>query len=364
MADLLMLGVLLPLAVGYKNFVSQSLSSPAPKIRNPEKETCEAKTQWLRLRDGRILEFSTFGAQDGAAIFFFTGNHQTCNILGAAAPLREQFTNHNLRLVCPSYPGFGLSDALLPGNTPPAVQWWPADIEQLAEKLGIDKFYIISHSLGSMYATATIHAIPERVLGCVLASPIIPMPVQLTLDRRRPRSTRMLYNLLMKPHARELVSMSLADNPMAMLKRASPDSAKALEKMGEKGGQSGEIRDAIVADCNRAVANTWRGLACAMELVSQSWGFELNELSDFAQSGKPLIIAASPDDVTNPTEFHHWLNREISGSRLVTINEGEGHLFLFEPRNLDFVISCLLEEGGNHHQIQTWLEEEEEENIL
>mmetsp|Transcript_17466 Transcript_17466/g.26918 ORF Transcript_17466/g.26918 Transcript_17466/m.26918 type:complete len:120 (-) Transcript_17466:130-489(-) len=113
--------------------------------------------------------------------------------------------------------------------------------------------------------------------------------------------------------------------------------------MREEGGAYEEIGNAIYADCNRAISNTWRGLACTMELISHSWGFELNGLSSYAQSGKRFVIAAAVDDVTNPNEFHQWLNREINGSRLLDIKEGWGHMFVFEPQNLELLISCLLE---------------------
>ncbi len=76
-----------------------------------------------------------------------------------------------VRLLAPERPGFGISSPH-PGRT---LASYAADLENVANALGIDKFAIAGISGGGPYAAACAALLPDRVLALGLVSPIGPM---------------------------------------------------------------------------------------------------------------------------------------------------------------------------------------------
>lgn len=71
------------------------------------------------------------------------------------------------RLLAIDLPGHGLSD---PGGQPYDVDKFASFSLDLADALGLERFYVVGNSLGGAIAVRMAHAAPERVNGIVLAS--------------------------------------------------------------------------------------------------------------------------------------------------------------------------------------------------
>jgi pimeloyl-ACP methyl ester carboxylesterase len=78
----------------------------------------------------------------------------------------DTLRNLGLRVVAPDRPGMGRSDFQ------PKRRFldWPADVVELADSLGIERFAILASSGGAGYAAACAATIPERISAVVIVS--------------------------------------------------------------------------------------------------------------------------------------------------------------------------------------------------
>jgi pimeloyl-ACP methyl ester carboxylesterase len=122
----------------------------------------------VEVRDGRRLTYAALGCAGGFPILYMHGAigspHWRSPALDAAV------TALGVRYLAVNRPGFGGSDPC-PGRT---VADYAADVEDLADALGWDRFSVIGVSAGAPFALATAWALPERVVAAAAASPLAP----------------------------------------------------------------------------------------------------------------------------------------------------------------------------------------------
>jgi pimeloyl-ACP methyl ester carboxylesterase len=109
----------------------------------------------LRLADGRALAYAEWGDAQGAPVLFVHGSPHS----RIWCPDEEVTTRAGVRLIIPDRPGFGRSDPQL-GHT---LDGWAADVEQLADALGLGPFPIVGWSAGGVYVAACAATIRERL---------------------------------------------------------------------------------------------------------------------------------------------------------------------------------------------------------
>jgi pimeloyl-ACP methyl ester carboxylesterase len=127
----------------------------------------DRENQVIQLVDGRKLGFAQYGQAEGKPIFYFTG--------GNSSRLEGRWfdraaTEHNVNLVVPDRPGFGLSD-YQPNRR---FKDWSADVEHLADYLAIDTFSILGLSGGSPHVLAVAHLAPHRLNRAAIVSGVAP----------------------------------------------------------------------------------------------------------------------------------------------------------------------------------------------
>ena len=116
----------------------------------------------IRLRDGRALGYAEFGDLDGRPLFYmhgFPASRLEARLIDGAA--RE----NAVRIIATDRPGYGLSDY----QPERRMLDFPADIAELADRLGIQSFAILGVSGGGPYALACGAGLAERItaLGVV-----------------------------------------------------------------------------------------------------------------------------------------------------------------------------------------------------
>lgn len=120
-------------------------------------EAMESRTdQVFKLSDGRSLGYAEYGAEDGRPIFFFHGSQSS---RFERHPDDSIAVRNNARVIVVDRPGHGLSD-FQPGRT---ILDGPADIVELADGLGLDRFGVMGMSAGGPYALACGLLIPDRL---------------------------------------------------------------------------------------------------------------------------------------------------------------------------------------------------------
>ena len=75
------------------------------------------------------------------------------------------------RVVTVDRPGYGRSTTM-PDRR---VLDWPADVQQLADALGIQRSAVVAHSSGAPYALACALWLPERVTRVAVVSGVVPL---------------------------------------------------------------------------------------------------------------------------------------------------------------------------------------------
>ncbi len=124
-------------------------------------------TQHITLRDGRTLAFSTYGDPNGTPVIFSHGFSDSHVI---RQPDDNLTASLGVRWIAADQPGVGGSS---PKKDRKMVDWG-ADMEDLADHLGLDTFNVAGHSGGGPHALAVALHMPERVRRVALASPVAP----------------------------------------------------------------------------------------------------------------------------------------------------------------------------------------------
>jgi pimeloyl-ACP methyl ester carboxylesterase len=116
----------------------------------------------VNLRDGRALAYTESGDLQGPPVFFFHGTPHS----RLWCPDEEATRKAGVHLVAPDRPGFGRSE-VQPGRR---LTDWPADVAELADTLGVDRFAVAGFSGGGPYALACAALLGDRVMRAGLVS--------------------------------------------------------------------------------------------------------------------------------------------------------------------------------------------------
>jgi pimeloyl-ACP methyl ester carboxylesterase len=123
----------------------------------------------IELNDGRSLGYAEFGTPTGTPIFLFNGSASRLFY-----PLDDSVAlSANARIITVDRPGIGLS-TFKPNRT---LLDWPADVQRVADALGLDQFAIAGASAGGPYAAACAYKLPDRVTALALISSLAPFDI-------------------------------------------------------------------------------------------------------------------------------------------------------------------------------------------
>jgi pimeloyl-ACP methyl ester carboxylesterase len=272
--------------------------------------------QSLILKGGRRLGFAEFGAQAGTPVLHF---HGSASSRLERPPLDTTLSQLDIRFISVDRPGHGLSD-FSPNRR---LLDWPQDVCQLADHLGIHRFYVEGYSAGGPHALACAHQLPDRVRAGALIASVAPMSRRgayegLPLSNRiLARSARWFPGLvrLIRWAMRRLV-MGDAEKSARRLMSSIPDADKAVLYTPPN-------VDLFVRSVREGFRPGSRGVATDDILVNREWGFDLGDI-------QPRIDIWQGDaDVNVPVHAARYLNEAIPHPRL-TILPGQGHFFVFE----------------------------------
>jgi pimeloyl-ACP methyl ester carboxylesterase len=110
-----------------------------------------------RAHDGRTLAFVERGAEDGVPVLVC---HGTPGSRLTRHPDRQLYERHGVRMIVYDRPGYGRSDPR-PGRS---VADAAADVEAIADELGLERFAVVGGSGGAPHALACGALLDERVL--------------------------------------------------------------------------------------------------------------------------------------------------------------------------------------------------------
>ena len=122
----------------------------------------------VRLSGGRRLGYAEYGPARGRPLLWFHGTPGARRQIAPEA--RTLAHERGVRIVAVERPGIGESTP----HVYRALVEFAADIEQLADSLGIDRFGVAGLSGGGPYALACAHEMPARVVAVGVLGGVAP----------------------------------------------------------------------------------------------------------------------------------------------------------------------------------------------
>jgi pimeloyl-ACP methyl ester carboxylesterase len=123
----------------------------------------------VRLRDGRVLAFSSTGRADGFPVVYLHG------AIGSPPRVPDDLARVierlDLRWICVQRPGFGASDP----RSCRTMSGFAHDLAELAGALALARLAVIGVSAGGPYALACGHALPGLVRAVAVCSSLSPL---------------------------------------------------------------------------------------------------------------------------------------------------------------------------------------------
>lgn len=268
----------------------------------------------VRLRDGRRLGYAEFGPRHGRPVLWFHGTPGARRQIAPEA--RRLAVERAVRIVSVERPGVGASTP----HAYDAVVDFAADIEQLCEALGIERFAVAGLSGGGPYALACAHEMPGRVSVVAILGGVAPAVgpeaaaggVSFLVRHFSP-----LLGLAWSPLGGALrglvrVLEPYADEAVDLFARFMPPGDKQI--LGEPLTKRMFTEDLILGS-RRHMTAVWLDA----RLFGRPWGFSL------ADVGAPVFLRYGDGDIIVPLAHGQHLARWLPRAAL-EVYAGEGHL--------------------------------------
>jgi pimeloyl-ACP methyl ester carboxylesterase len=263
----------------------------------------------------RRLAYCTFGPSDGLPVFFFHGWGE-CRL--TVPPDHSVLHEVGIRLITTDRPGVGRSDPQ-PGRR---LLDWPADVEAVADHLGIPSFAVVGRSAGAAYAAACAFRLPGRVMSATLVSGIGPpspggwrllamsdfrkLIFWLRLVPPLARPTLWIGVRLVRPHVRRLLDRHIVGLPEA-----------DREVLGNAAMHAMRVSSLQEAFCQAEV-----GIYHDAVLLAREWGFDPGSIAT------PVRIWHGEADTIVNVGFGRQLSTVVRHSRS-TFTTDAGHYLMF-----------------------------------
>ena len=235
--------------------VPQARRRLARKVRPPA-------SLLVRVPDGRSIAIEEYGDPAGPAVLYFHG-WPACRLEAGLIP------DLPVRLLSFDRPGYGRSSPQ-PGRT---LLDWPKDVAEVADRLGLERFHIVGLSGGAPYGAACAHALPHRVRGLALVSPV---PPAAGVD---PRAPGVGHLFLLGRHPMLARRMFAMLRPLLQRRMITPST---LFGTSLQAADRASLTEAVAA----GLARVWRegmgrgvhGAISDAEIYAKNWGFPLDAI--------------------------------------------------------------------------------------
>lgn len=274
--------------------------------------TTDHMNQTITLKDGRALGYAEWGDPQGVTVFHFHASGSS----RLERPTDESvLADLGIQYVTTDRPGHGLSDP----QPRRKLLNWPDDVSQLADHLGIDRFYVLGYSAGGPYALACARELPERVLGGAVISTGAPadspkvhkgLPFQLQVFRFVMRYVPPLVRLFRR---KAYVAVKDGLDIASLLGSFPPEDRQVVAMHGNK--------KMLIEMIEEGYRQGWEGIAQDDIVLFNRWGFRVKDIT------VPMDIWHGALDKNWPPVNAQFLHETIPHSRL-TIWPDLGHLAL------------------------------------
>jgi pimeloyl-ACP methyl ester carboxylesterase len=295
----------------------------------------------VRLRDGRRLSYAAAGPPDGFPVLYLHG--AIGSPIRRSAVLDAAIARLHIRYLMVDRPGFGASDPR-PGRT---VADFAADIEDLADAIGFERFSVIGVSAGGPYALACAWALADRLRAAAAVSSIVPASAPSHAGAVDVRYRLALIALARAPQQ----AACLADGALGLLRRHPAALARAMAVSAPPMERALLAeREAREIATHSFLAATERGTAPMIEdylVCHRDWGFDPR-----TARGRVHLWHGAHDRLI-PAEHARRLGVTLPNCVWMPVPE-DGHFFL--RRRLDQILAPLIPDAGARQPARAGLE--------
>jgi len=270
----------------------------------------------FKLPGGRGLGYAKYGYPNGKPVLFFHGIpgsrlHRNPDL----AALKEL----SICVYALDRPGTGLSTF----QKSRKLLDWSDDVRAFVDGIGIDKFAVIGISSGGPYALACAYRLPERITHISLVSALAPLHQRGLFEIINPKMKR-LFNFAKRTPLLLNGLMGIAflflknkfDLAFERLVADLPESDKMLLHRPE-------ISEMFKNDVGQAFRQGGKGVVSDMKILSEPWGFSLNEIKI------PVQIWHGTADSIVPIELARFMAANLPQAETHFI-EGAGHFMALQ----------------------------------
>ena len=294
--------------------------------------TAEADRFVVDVADGRSVQVLVAGPQDALPLVFHTG---TPSGLVSFTPLIQAAAARNLRTVCYSRPGYGMSDPQ-PGRR---VADAAGDVARVLDRLGATEFVAAGWSGGGPHALATAALLADRCLAAATIAGVAPyaegpdwlagMAAENIIEFGAAVDGEQPLTAFLETQAADMTGLTAEQVA---------DDLGGLASAADRAVLTGEFAQ-YMADSTSAALSTgiagWRDDDLAFV---RDWGFSLDQVR------VPLSVWQGDQDAMVPYQHGKWLAARLPDARAHLL-PGEGHLTLVQARIGD-ILSELAQVAG------------------
>lgn len=260
---------------------------------------------------------SEWGKRDGYPVFVM---HGTPGSRLGVAPRPTLLYQLGIRLISYDRPGYGQSGR----SKGRAVCDAAADVEAIADRLGLDAFAVIGRSGGGPHALACAALLPGRVTRAAAMVSLAPQVGPLSMgaswtEGMGPgnvdafaRAARGAETISAEVTAR---SSSIRADPNVLIRQLIAEGPHADQRVIADAG----IRQVLRDNYQEAFHHSGDGWIDDLIAFSRDWGFLVSDIA------VPVLLWHGRDDIFSPAEHSVWLARHIRGTDL-RLEYGKAHL--------------------------------------
>jgi pimeloyl-ACP methyl ester carboxylesterase len=266
------------------------------------------------IKDWRRLAVRQWGVPDGDPVFLL---HGTPGSRLGTRPTDEELGRLCVRLITYDRPGYGLSGPHYGRSVGDAA----ADVEAIADHLGIERFAVIGRSGGGPHALACAALLPDRVTRAASLVGLAPFEAA-GLDWMRGMAEMNREHYLAALQGPGELASVLYPHVVAM--RSNPEHlVRRLEAEGHPEDvarlSDPEHREELVLSMTEAINRSLAGWAADSLAFTRPWGFDPRWIRT------PTLIWHATRDVFSPVSHARWLADRIKSSVLL-LADGSSHL--------------------------------------
>jgi pimeloyl-ACP methyl ester carboxylesterase len=301
--------------------IYNEISPSSNRVAYTLKEETGRQNQKASLQDGRCLGYSVIGK--GKPVIYF---HGTASSRLEVLLLNDSSLTSKLQIIGVDRPGYGLSTFLPRRNLWDFAQ----DVNQLADRLGFERFAVLSWSGGGPFLLAYLALFPERVTRAIMAgSPNLPFNVAEAHNNPLAQYAMrfaFLGKLALKRYEKFVLNANCDINKFLnsqtgkrYLLEWPPEDRKFFANPNWLALMMGSMAEAF-----RQKSNGVESIVQEHQLFLRNWDLPLSKIL-----GKKLRIWQGTEDKTCRTENAYKIAKAIPSAKM-EIFSGKGHCVMFD----------------------------------